>query len=71
MKEQMRGNITIESKIPEQDFVESLLNMKHSGYDITFLFFFHCMANSWEGNKVFYYLNLLGLNSQSIYKESR
>ncbi len=58
----MKDGLTIKSKIPEQELVETLLNMKHSGVDrsyIILVFSLHCMANNWDGDKTIYYLNML------------
>ena len=54
--------ITIESNIHEQDFIEGLLNMKHSGTKDNYILIcmtLHSMANKWKYDKVIYYLNLL------------
>ncbi len=57
--------LTIESKIPERDFIEGLLNMKHSGASNNYLMLtlgIHAMANKWKYDKMVYYLNLLGVH---------
>ncbi len=59
------GKLTIESKIPERDFIEGMLNMKHSGvYDnyILTCMAFHAMANRWHIDKMLYYIKLIGIS---------
>lgn len=55
----IQGKLTIESNIPERDFMESLLNMVSSGIDYQIPFCFHAMANDWKINKLAYYNHLL------------
>jgi len=55
----MKGTFKIESNIPEQEFMETLLNMKSSGLRVDALLFFHAIANRWKLNKMLYYNNLL------------
>ena len=57
-----QGNLKIEIDINEHDFIESLLNMKHSGVsDNNLILFisFYALAKSWHIDKLTYYLNLL------------
>jgi len=54
-----QGKITIEANIPEQSFMESLLNMKHSGCNVTFHLCIYALAHSWHYSKFIYYQNLL------------
>ena len=52
----------IESKVPEDVLIESLLNMKHSGVDehhIMIVLSIHAMANEWHFDKLSYYLGVL------------
>jgi len=51
--------LTIKTNISEQKFMESMLNMKESGYVIEPLFFFYAFANTWHIDKFFYYCKLL------------
>ena len=56
------GKLTIESNIEEQDLIENLLNMKHSGIADNYLMLIlglHSMAHSWKFDKLNYYLKLL------------
>lgn len=53
--------ITIEANIPEDKFMESLLNMRHSGFDVTFLLGFYSLAHHWHIDKFLYYSKLLEL----------
>ncbi len=54
-----QGKITIESNIPEDIFMEGMLNQYHSGYDISLLFLFYAFAHSWHINKLGYYKSLM------------
>ena len=57
-----QGNLKIEIDINEHDFIESLLNMKHSGVADNYLVLcisFYALAKSWYIDKLYYYLNLL------------
>ena len=51
--------LTIKANIPEQQFMESLLNMKFSGCDVMFPFCLYAFVHSWHINKLTYYLRLL------------
>ncbi len=51
--------ITIEANISEQDFIESCLNMKHSGSDPIFHLVIYAFAKSWHIDKLTYYKELL------------
>ena len=55
-----KGTITIKADIPEDKFMESLLNMKHSGCDVSFQLSLYALAHGWHKDKLFYYVNLLG-----------
>ena len=55
-------NLKIEANIPEKQFMESLLNLKHSGCSInhiSFLFFLYAFTKSWHISKLKYYMKLL------------
>jgi len=56
MNKSTRGTISIKANIPEKEFMEGILNMKSSGYDVKLSFFFYALAHSWHINKVNYYL---------------
>jgi len=51
--------MTIKANIPEQRFIETLLNMKHSGCDVTFYLALYYLFHRWHFNKIVYYQNLL------------
>jgi len=56
----MKGIITFGTSLSERDFMEGMLNMKHSGFQeyktaMAFWAFFH----SWNIDKLFYYQELL------------
>lgn len=55
----MEKILKIKVDIPEQKFMEYLLNMKHSGYDVLMFLCFYAFINSWNINKLNYYLKLL------------
>lgn len=55
----MKGTITIKANIPEDIFMESMLNQYYSGYNISLIFLIYAMARSWNTNKLFYYMKLL------------
>ena len=57
-----QGNLKIEIDINEHDFMESMLNMKHSGVtdnNLVLFISFYALAKSWHIDKLSYYLNLL------------
>jgi len=57
-------SVTIKSDIPEDIFIENLLNMKYSGVSERYILLcisFHAMANSWDIDKLFYYCKLMGI----------
>lgn len=57
-------SVTIKSDIPEDIFIENLLNMKYSGVSERYILpciSFYAMANSWDIGKLFYYLKLIGI----------
>jgi len=56
----MKGTIDFQTDMSEKDFMESILNLKHSGFKefetaISLWAFFH----SWHIDKLFYYRDLL------------
>ena len=51
--------LTIKTEIPEKDFMEGLLNMRHSELDVMLQLSFYALVNKWNYNKLIYYLNLL------------
>ena len=59
------ASFTIEVKGEEQDLIESLLNMRHSGISqrrITLYLALTAMARGWKLDKLNYYLNLLEID---------
>lgn len=58
-KAEEKGKLTIESNIPEREFMESILNMYYSGCDVMFPLSLHALAHSWRFNKLNHYLKLL------------
>ena len=68
----MKGTLTISSKIPEQEFMETMLNMKHSGYVCEPVFLFYALGKSWHIDTFTYYFKLLELeklNKNSDFKK--
>ena len=55
--------ITIEANIPENEFMEGLLNMKYSGIDFMLQLSFYALAHRWHYDKFTYYFNLLNNDS--------
>lgn len=55
----MKGKITISSKLNEQEFMESILNMHHSGINVELPLSLYALAKSWHIDKFIYYANLL------------
>ena len=51
--------LTIQANIPERKFMEGLLNMYHSGYDIVLPFALYALAHSWHMDKFMYYWEML------------
>lgn len=63
-----QGKITIKSEVSEQDLMENLLNMKASGFideSLLIIISFNAMANSWNFDKLLYYLELLEIEPRS------
>jgi len=54
--------LTIKANIPEQQFMECMLNQGFSGYDVTLIVLFYALSHSWNINKLTYYLRLLESN---------
>jgi len=57
----VRMNFKIKANIPEDQFMESLLNMRFAGCDVIFLLSFYALAHGWHINKFNYYFGLLEL----------
>lgn len=60
----MKSQLTIDTHLTEQQFMESLLNMKHSGVDENYIMIclsLYALATSWYFDKLIYYVNLLEL----------
>jgi len=53
--------LTIKTNLNEQGFMESCLNMRHSGYDCTLPFLLYSLAKSWHIDKFTCYWNLLDM----------
>ena len=53
------NEITIEANIPEDIFMESMLNEHFSGRDVMILLGFYALANRWHINKLIYYNKLM------------
>ena len=51
---------TIKTNVPEQEFMEKILNMHYSGYEVGVLLGLYAFCNSWNIEKVYYYLDLMG-----------
>lgn len=52
--------LIIKSNIPEQKFMESCLNMEHSGLDCMFPLTLYALTHRWHIDKLTYYLKLIG-----------
>lgn len=57
----MKGKLIIEINIPEQQFMECMLNQRFSGYDVSIILFFYAFVHSWHIDKLNYYMRLLEL----------
>ena len=55
----MKGTITIKANIPEDVFMESMLNQHYSGQDVSLMFGLYALAHGWHINKLMYYAKLL------------
>jgi len=55
----MKNKLIIKADIPEQQFMESMLNQRFAGYNISFMFFIYALAHSWHFTKLNYYMKLL------------
>ena len=55
----MERTITIKANIPEDVFMENILNQYYSGRDISLIFGLYALANSWKVDKLMYYAKLL------------
>ena len=53
------NEITIEANIPEDIFMESILNAHFSGREVRVLLGFYALANGWHINKLIYYNKLM------------
>ena len=63
------GKMKIEIKVSEQDFIEGLLNAKHSGSDdnhIMMFLSFYGLGAGWDYFKLTHYMNVLELNNESM-----
>jgi len=58
--------LIINIQVKERDFIESLLNCKHSNFvnekEILFVLSLYAFAKLWDVNKLIYYVDLLELN---------
>jgi len=58
--------ITINIQASEQNLIEGLLNMKHSGVSEDYILFTIClyaMSKVWHIDKLIYYINLLEIKN--------
>ena len=58
------NKLTIKADIPEQQFMEAMLNQKHSGQDVLIIVSLYALAHSWYFDKLLYYLRLLEINQE-------
>lgn len=56
----MQGKITIKANIPEDKFMEAMLNQHFSGMEVMFPLSLYALAHLWHINKLSYYLKLMG-----------
>ena len=54
--------LEVEANVPEQEFMEAILNLQSSGMEVLLLFVFYAFIKSWNINKFLYYKNLLEEN---------
>jgi len=55
----IQGTIIIETKISEQELMESCLNMSASGLDTRLILFLYALKNRWHIEKLMYYQHLI------------
>jgi len=58
------NKLTIKADIPEQQFMEAMLNQKHSGEDVLVLVSLYALAHSWNYKDLLYYMKLLEINQE-------
>jgi len=51
--------LKIEANIPENIFMEGILNLRYSGCDVVFPLSLYALVHKWNYNKLIYYINLL------------
>lgn len=59
----MKGSLTIQSNISEQQLIEICLNYFHSGFDYKIYLFLYAFVKQWNIEKLIYYINLIEENS--------
>jgi len=62
----MKGKLTIKADIPEQNFMEGLLNMKHSGSEVMLPLSLYALCHQWHIGKLIYYKKLLDSGDEII-----
>ena len=55
----MQGTLKITADIPEDKFMEGVLNMYFSGGDVMLFLYFYALANHWDINKLVYYTRMM------------
>lgn len=53
------NTLIIKCNVGEQQFMETLLNMKHSGLGVVLPLSFYALVNFWHIDKFSYYMKLL------------
>ena len=59
MEKVITGTLKIEANIPEDQFMESILNMYFSGLEVMLPFVFYAFAHQWHIDKLTYYMGLM------------
>jgi len=57
--------LEVKANVPEQEFMEAILNLQSSGTNVLPLFVFYAFIKSWNINKFVYYKNLLEENERT------
>ncbi len=60
--------LTLKANIPEKGFIESLLNMRHSGVDKSYISLcigLYALTHKWHINKLNHYWNLLEITEMN------
>ena len=58
-----QGTFTIKINVSEKKFMEYILNLHHSGYDVSLMFIFYALAKRMHIDDFTYYMKLLEAKS--------